>query len=279
MKKENGFIGTVAVVVLGIILVGLLMSIRTVGAGHVYVVTRWGKVTGKVLDPGFHMIIPIADSTIRFNTKKVIYETTSAEKQKGSSADYKDYPVDTNTRDGQQVDIFYTVRFNIDPTKAAWVAQNIGNEGSLVEKIVKTESRVWARNVPREYSATQLYTGNVTEIQVAIEDTLRPVFADNGLILDAVGIREIKFADDYIEAIEAKQIEAVNIETAQNRAETAKYEKEAAITQAEAQASAQELQRATISDQLLKKMWIERWDGNLPSTILGDQASSLIQLP
>lgn len=262
-----------------ILLVLFMASFRTVKPGTVKVVTRMGRVTGRTLSPGANLIAPFVEKTLTYNTKKVIYETTVEDKQKGSNADYKDYPVDTNTEDGQQVDIFYTVRFSIDPSKAIWIAQNIGNEESLVEKIVKTESRIWARNIPRRYSAESLYTGSGSlEVQNEIFDTLTPTFKDNGLVLDGVGIREIKFAQDYIGAIEAKQIEFVKVETEKNKAEQALYQKEQRITQAEAQAKEQELQKTTITDQLLEKMWIEKWDGKLPQYMMGD-SQALIQLP
>jgi len=250
-----------------IVLITILPSVKIVRAGYVGVVTRFGQVTGRVLDPGLSFVIPFAEGTIKYNTKKVIYETTSGDKQQGSSADYKDFPVDTNTKDGQQVNIFYTVRFNVDPTQASWIAQNIGNEASTVEKIVKTESRVWVRNVPREYTATELYTGNVANVQIQLEDKLRPIFESNGLILDAVGIREIEFTPEYVSAIEAKQIEAVNIETAQNRAERAKHEKSAKITEAEGQAEAQRLLRQDLTEVLVSKLWIEKWNGELPKVM------------
>ena len=256
----------------------ILGSIKVVDAGTIQVVKRWGRVTGQRLDPGMHFIIPFAESTEALNTRKLIYETTSEEKQAGSGADYKDYPVDTNTADGQQVDIFYTVRFSIDVTKATWVIQNIGSEIALVEKIVKTESRVWVRNTPREFEANQLYTGNVVEVQNRIEDRLRPVFEANGLVLDSVGIREIKFMPEYIQAIENKQIEAVKVETAENISRQAEFEKQTRITQAEGLAKEQELQRQTLSSELLEKMWIERWDGKLPTYMMGD-SQALIQLP
>jgi len=251
-------------------------TIRIVQSGTVAVVTRLGRVTGRVLSPGPHVLVPLIESTLTYNTQKVIYETTSAEKQTGSLADYKDYPVDTNTKDGQQVDIYYTVRFSVDPSKVTWIAQNIGNEYALVEKIVKTDSRIWARNIPREFEADRLYTGNVQEVQAMIEDKLTPVFSENGILLDEVGVREIKFATQYVQAIEAKQIEAVKIQTEKNKAEQAIYQKESRITQAEGQAREQELQKQTITSELLQKMWIEKWDGKLP-TIMG-QTSNLVDV-
>jgi regulator of protease activity HflC (stomatin/prohibitin superfamily) len=178
--------------VLGIFL--FFQSVVMVDAGHVKVVTEFGRVTDRVLYPGLHFKIPFVQDTRVFSTKKVTYETTSAEKQSTSEADYKDYPVDTNTSDGQQVDVYYTVRFSVDPTMVNYVAQNFGTEESLVEKIVKTESRIWLRSIPREYDANALYTGSISEIQDVIGEKLSPIFAENGVILDSIGIREIKFS-------------------------------------------------------------------------------------
>ncbi len=283
---ENGDINVGAVikaVVFGIIglivVINLFSSFRVVQAGEVEVVKRFGRVTGKRLDPGLHWIIPFADSTANLPTRKLIYETTSKEKQEGSQADYQDFPVDTNTSDGQQVDIYYTVRFSVDPLKASWVIQNIGSIDALVERIVKTESRIWIRNIPREFEAESLYTGDgVIDAQKRIEERLQPVFEDNGLVLDAIGIREIKFTEEYITAIENKQLEAVKVKTAENIAERATHEKEARITRAEGEAREQELQQATISDKLLQKWWMEKWDGVLPTYMMGD-SQALIQLP
>lgn len=265
-----------------IILVNLLSSFRSVQAGTIEVVKRWGGVTGQELKPGLHWIIPFADRTEVVPTRKVIYETTTEEKQAGSQADYKDYPVDTNTSDGQAVNIFYTVRFSVDPTKAAWIIQNIGSVDSLVEKVVKTESRIWARNIPRNFTAEALYSGKGTqEVQNEIQARLEPTFNANGLVLDSVGIREIKFTKEYVDAIEAKQIAAVQVETEKNKAEQETYKKQQRITQAEGQAKEQELQRQTISKELLQKMWIEAWEkggSRVPSVILGSDSPYILNL-
>jgi len=259
----------------GFIILLVFAAIKIINPGEVAVVTRLGRVTGRVLEPGPNIIIPFAESIIHYNTKKIIYETSSVEKQAPSNADYKDYPVDTNTEDGQQVNIFYTVRFSIDPTKASWIAQNIGSESAVVEKIVKTESRIWARNIPRRFSAETLYTGDGSlKVQNEIFEALKQTFSDNGIILDSVGIREIQFTDQYVGAIEAKQIEAVKVETEKNKAEQAKFQKEARITQAEGQAEEQRLQSLTLDPQVLEKIrldnqakFIDKWNGVMPSVI------------
>lgn len=262
--------GIVAIPLTIVFLIVLFGATKMVDAGQVGVVKRFGEVTDRIMSPGFHFKTPIADSVVVYNTKKLTYETTSGEKQKDSEADYKDYPVDTNTSDGQQVDVYYTIRFSVDPTKASWVAQNIGSEEALVEKIVKTESRVVMRNTPREFQANDLYTGSVQDVQNRAFEELNSVFTDNGLVLDSVGIREIKFSGEYISAIESKQIEAVRVETEKNRAESAKFEKERTITQAEAQAESQKLLQQSLSSEVLQNKFYEKWDGKLPEVVSGD---------
>ena len=96
------------------VLVILLSSAATVvEVGTVGVVKRLGRVTGSILDPGLHFIVPFTDSIIVYNTKDIVYETAPLEKQSGSRADYIDFPVDSTTNDGQQVLISYSIRFHI----------------------------------------------------------------------------------------------------------------------------------------------------------------------
>jgi len=115
-----------------------------------------------------------------------------------------------------------------------------------------------------------LYTGKVQDFQQQVFDQLSPTFLENGIILDSVGIREIRFTEDYVDAIEAKQIEAVRVETEKNRAESAKFEKERTITQAEAQAESQKLLQQSLSAEVLQNKFYETWNGVLP-TVVGDE--------
>jgi len=255
----------------------LLSSFKIVSAGTVKVVTRFGKVTGRMLNPGAHFILPLAESTITYNTKKVTYE--ASDQPRSSQATYTDLSVDTTTKDGQQIEINYTVRFSIEPKKAGWIANNIGTESDVVEKIVKTDTRIHARNIARGFNAADLYTGNIAEMQKAVENFLRPIFEENGLLLDEFGVRGITFTDDYISAIEAKQIEKERVITEENIARQEDFRKEARIIRAEGEAEEQRLQRETLNDALLMKMWIEKWNGNVPDVMAGDEGNLLFQIP
>ena len=87
---------------------------------------------------------------------------------------YQDYPTDTTTADGQQISVKYSIRFRIDPTKITQIANEIGNEEQVVDKVVKFHTRILARNIPKEYEALDLYTGNIQQVQEEFEAQLAP---------------------------------------------------------------------------------------------------------
>lgn len=246
MKGRGRLMAIVSLVILAFILVSA--SATVVEVGTVGVVKRLGRVTGAVLEPGLHFIVPFTDSIVVYNTKYVVYEVAPPEKHAGSRADYIDFPVDSTTQDGQQVLISYSVRFRIDRSQAVRIANELGDEGATVEKVIKFHSRVISRQVPRNYRASDLYTGDVAKVQQDIEDQLRPLFEDKGLTLDAFGIREIIFSPDYISAVEQKQIEQERVITEQNRAAQAEFRKAATITEAEGEAEAIRLRGQALSE-------------------------------
>lgn len=263
------------ILLLIIVVAAIRSSVVTVQYGTVGVITRFGRVTDTVLEPGLGVKVPFVDQVVRYRTQKIIYETL--EDGATSYADYQDYPVDTTTSDGQQVSLRYTLRFSIDPSKVKYIANNIGTEWEVVERIVKTDSRIYAREVPRKYKAIDLYSGNVGEVREEITDILRPKFEANGLILDEFGIRSITFQPDYVSAVEEKQIESERVITEEYRAQQEEFRKQALITKAQGEAEAQRLQQLTLSDLLIQKMWVEKWNGTLP-TYVGDGESLILDM-
>ncbi|HEY63167.1 MAG TPA: hypothetical protein G4O02_01230 [Caldilineae bacterium] len=224
----------------------IMDSITQVQYGTVAVVTQFGRVKG-VFKPGLNWKIPFIQDTIVYRTQEIVYETVDPAELGASRADYKDVEVDTATSDGQQIRARYTIRFYIEPDRATDIAQKLGPEDRVVEKVVKATSRVHVRNILKRYQASQLYSGNVEEAQAEIEKRLRQEFERAGLELTFFGLRSIVFTDAYKEAVERKQIEAENIITKQNLAKQAEFEKQRTITQAQAEAERQRLERIGIA--------------------------------
>lgn len=301
MKEKTTAFGklikTVSIAIGGFIGIIILFNSITfsVQYGTIGVVTRFGEIIGDPAKPGLHFKLPIVDKVVTYRTQKIIYETSrqpsvtgaeynsSAEYQSSlttnySNADYQDVAVDTTTKDGQQIAITYSVRFSINPDKIKNIATRLGTEEEVVDKIVKTDSRIRARNIPRGFSAIDLYTGNIDQVSQKIEDELKPLFEENGLILDEFGIRAIIFDQEYVDAIEQKQIEKEKVTTEEFIAQQEEFKKAAQITKAEGEAEAQRLQQQTLTEELIKKLYIEKWNGVLPEVMTGNESSLLIDI-
>jgi regulator of protease activity HflC (stomatin/prohibitin superfamily) len=237
VKKQKLSLPSCSVlIVAGVVFLVLVLASSSyvqIEYGTVGLVTRFGAVTGRVMHPGLNWKLPLAEGVVRYRTQEIIYQTVE---QGEALADYVDIPTDTTTADGQQIILKYSIRFRIDPERVGWIANNIGNEQDVVEKVVKFHSRILARNIPKEYEALDLYTGNIQAVQSQFEEQLKPLFAEKGVLLDSFGLRKIEFTEDYKQAVEQKQIEAENVITEQNRAEQAIYRAQAQVEIAKGEA-------------------------------------------
>jgi len=187
------------------------------------VLTQFGRTVGVTFQPGFHIKAPFVQNTVNYSTRQVTYETSDTPET--SMANYRDFSVDTTSLDGQQIQIKYTIRFAIDGKKAEWIYNNIGTMDQLVEKVVKTEARSLSRNIPKKYSAAQLYSAGVFDVMAEIGDTLRPIFDKNGIIMDEFLLRKIDFTEQYFNVLEEKQIAEERIVVEKNVLEQEKIKK------------------------------------------------------
>jgi regulator of protease activity HflC (stomatin/prohibitin superfamily) len=276
MNKTTKIVGGIFLGIFALIVI--FSTVFTVQYGTIGVLTRFGQIVGDPLKPGLHIKVPFVDNLIVYRTQKIIYETLANPNEGQSQADYQDYPVDTTTKDGQQISVRFSVRFSVNPNNVKAVAETLGTEEELVEKVIKTDARIWTRNIPRDYAALDLYSGNIEEVSKKIAEELKPRFEANGLILDEFGIRSINFQANYVDAVEQKQVEKEKVITEQYIAQQEEFKKKASITRAEGEAAAQRLQQSTLSSNLIKKLWIEKWNGILPATMAGDSSSFLIDL-
>ena len=236
----------IAVVILIVFLVIVFNSFVIVNAGNVKVLTQFGRTTGAVFTPGFHVKVPFIQSTVNYLTRQVTYETS--DQTESSTANFKDFVIDTTSSDGQQITLKYTIRFSIDAKQAVWILNNIGTMDDLVEKVVKAESRSISRNIPKKYTAAQLYSKGVFDVQEEIYNTLKETFSKNGVIMDDFLLRKIGFTDQYFNILEEKQIAQERIVVEQNILEQEKIKKEQVIVQAQAEA-----EQITIRGEALKK--------------------------
>ncbi|MEP7285772.1 MAG: prohibitin family protein [Chloroflexota bacterium] len=205
----------------------------TVGAAEVAVVFQSvggdpanGSLIPVPLGPGVHIIVPVINEPFIYSTEVRNYTMSKTANEGGKSGDDS---VAVRTQDGQQVYIDVSILYRVDPTKANLV--HLKYRDRFEEDFVRPLVRADVRDVVSGYVVEDLLGNKRTEIATKIRDDVVGKFADAGLELRDLLLRNITFSDEYIKAVESKQV-------AQQQAEQAKQEAERARTLAKGQADA-----------------------------------------
>ena len=88
-----------------------------------------------------------------------------------------------------------------------------------------------------------------------------------GLNVNDFNITNFSFSDEFERAIEEKQVAEQKVLTAKQELEKEKIEAEKKIVAAEAEKKSNELKQKTLTDNIIKEKFIEKWDGVLPKVV------------
>jgi regulator of protease activity HflC (stomatin/prohibitin superfamily) len=198
-EPTNRFGGLVTTVGTVIIVVGLALStVKIIDPGKIGVQVLFGKVQDHVLESGLHIIDPVVEVT-EFDIQTQNY-TMSAKDSEGAVPG--DDAIRVLSSDGLEVTIDISVLYRVDPTKAAFMLQNIGEK--YVDKIVRPVSRTVIYNSAVNYQAVDMYSVKRQEFQDKIFRTITQNFGKNGLILQQILVRNITLPASVKASIESK---------------------------------------------------------------------------
>jgi regulator of protease activity HflC (stomatin/prohibitin superfamily) len=240
IKQANKRKLIIGLVILIFIIWTLITAIRIVGTGQVGVVTMYGKVTGRELNEGLSLVLPWGIERV------AIYDIKIQKEAVVSTAASKDL---------QDVSSEIVLNYNLERGSVSDVHQTIGV--LYVDKIVTPAINEIFKAASAEYTASELITQR-SELKTKAQQKLAERLGNYGIKVSELSIVDFKFSDNFSKAIEEKQV-------AQQNAERAKFNLEAALTDAEAQRA----QSETLTPQYLQKQAIEKWDGKLPTYMGG----------
>jgi len=182
-KRKAGVIGC-GVLALTTLL-GTLFSSSIVPAGHVGIVDKFGVVSETELESGFHMVDPLA-WVIKYNV------------QTQEHMEHMEVP----TNEGLTATVDVSVLYHVMPDRADGIYKGIGDQ--YKEKIVVPGLRNVARDVIAGHSSEDLYNPDRTEISGEIMETLAPFYANRGIELEDVLLRNVKLPQAVRDEIQVK---------------------------------------------------------------------------
>ena len=251
MSKNNKYLKPFIVGLVAILLLIVLFgSWFTVGAGEIGVVTRFGEVQ-RVAESGFNFKLPFIDSV-------TMMETRIQKEEVNSSA---------VTKDLQDVDAALALNYSIDKETALKLYKEVGvnYKDNIINPVLHESFKAGTA----QYTAEGLIT-NRSETKEKILGVVKNRLEGYGIVIADLNITNLNFSDAFNKAIEEKAVAQQQVEKAKQDLERVKVEAEQKIAKAKADAESQKLQQQTLTDLMIKKMFIEKWDGKLPTTNAGD---------
>jgi prohibitin 1 len=177
-------VGMLILLVFGIVLAS--SATACVKTGHVGVVSVFGRVTGRTLSEGIHLVNPLANVTeLSIKTQEI--------KEKAA----------VPSKEGLIMGLEASVLYHLDPAKAATVYQQVGP--TFAEVLLVPTFRSAIRAITAGNTAASLYSDGREGIANQILEDVRRQVAPRGIIVENVLLRDLQLPDSLKHAIEAKQ--------------------------------------------------------------------------
>ena len=259
---ERWFAGLVAgvAVFLATIVVG---SFTIISAGHTGVQVTFGEVNMTPLSEGVHFVNPLS------SIKDVDVRLQKAE-LKGASA---------GTKDLQQVHTDIVVQYRLNAGKVPHIYKEFGL--NVDDKVLGPGINEAFKSVTGHYTSEELITKR-DEVSMAITEHLRNKMAPFNIDVSGVSLVNFGFSADYQKAIESKVIATQNKLKAEQDLERIKVEAASRVAQAKGEAEAISIQAQAIQSNggqnYVQLQWIEKWDGNLPNTVVNGNAGMMLNM-
>lgn len=238
---------------LGLVLFAVLMTAcSAVGPTERGVRITFGQAGDESLLPGYYLWVPFILSM----------ETMDVRIQRS------DVKAPAASRDMQDVMTHVAINWSVDPATISTTYKTIGTEELILESIITPSLNEVLKSSISKKTAEELLTQR-TMLKAEIDEALKlRLHKYGGIIVTDVSIVNFEFTPEFKDAIEKKQIAEQQAKQAEYLAQKALNDGRAMEKLAEGQAKAQALLRTSLTDDLLKKMAIEKWDGHFP-TVMG----------
>jgi prohibitin 1 len=253
MKKIKFTNGAGKITALLFLITILLTPFVVVNAGERGVLMQFGKVQETIFNEGIHIIIPIVN-TVKKISVRVQKQEISAE---ASSKDLQDVFTDV------------ALNWHIIPEETNVIFQEIGDEKDVVEKIINPAVEEVLKAVMAKYTAEEIVTKR-GEVKSGVDNTLTARLHGYHIAVDDISLVHVNFSDKFTEAVEAKQIAEQDAKRADFLALKAVKEAEAKVNLAKGEAEVNRLLRDSLTNEILERQAIEKWDGKLPLIMTKD---------
>lgn len=272
------------------VLITILLSFKVVPTGYTGVKTTFGQISDTPIQPGITLKVPFVQEITLVNNK--LQDAVISSKIWGESSEKTPVYAD---------DI--VISYRIMSGKSTWLIANITDPGDLMAVPIVSSA---IKNAMVKLNADEVTLRS--KIEPLVLESLRESIVEKygeGLVeVTKVSINQMDFEESYNEAIAQKSIARQNQErqAIENKTaiDKAAADKQVAITNAEAEAERKKIEAEgeanalkikadaeaeanrkvseSLTNEILRQKYIEKWDGVLPEFLGSEDSGILIDL-
>lgn len=186
-------------------------------------------------------------------------------------------PFSVNAQEGPEFTIDPTISIKVMDGKSPMIFKKYRKElpeviKSTIYNYVKDAYRTQLNSFTTDYIISHR-----DSIERAAENYLAKALYREGFELGPV-TSGLKYPQTIVDAVTAKSKAIQEAQKVQNELAVVKAEAEKVIVKAKAEAEANKLREQALTPTILQKMWIEKWDGTVPTVITGSNTSAFLDL-
>ena len=299
--------GVIGAIVLGVVIgIGLIVGFscaEKVPAGYVGIVYSMnGGISDDILTQGWHLVSPTKEVTLYSVGIEQSYLTSGED---GDSKKDDSFEVPSSDGKGLKVDLTFTYRYDSERVTELFTRFK-GQSGKEVrDSFIKPNIISWTKEVTAKYPVTDILGDERANLNIALSEYISGKFEPYGIIVENVSLIDIDADDETRASVQRKVNAQQELELAQIEQKTANVQaqkdKEVALIaaeqekevaeinaekqkikaegdaeatriKAEAEAEANKKIAESLTDELIEKTKIDKWNGNVP-TVSGSGAT------
>lgn len=256
----------------GPIVLALGIVVVPSGMAGVRVSQTRGTLAGS-LYPGAHLVEPLVESIVLFDTRDQLFTTGALENEKSESGKgAKSEPLNVQAKEGLTLGLSITVRYRLDPKHLDYIQSMLPQpvEKEIVPAVVAS---AWRELVPN-YTVREVFAAKREEVRKRASEVITQNLAADGIMVKEVMLRDIQLPPEYAKGLESLLLKeqesdrmAVQTDIQQKQVRISELEAEATkaqqVKQAEGEAQVRVLQAKGEADAMqytlpLKQKQIEQ---------------------
>lgn len=182
--------------------------------------------------------------------------------------------VAVQTLDAQWVSMSLNIKYQVDNANAYKVFKNYKTLDNLDVNLISNVTQRSVEEVTTKYNVIDILGEQRNDIYIEIENILKEKLAQEGVTLKFITILDTDAGEEIEAAIAKEAVAKKAVETAEQEKKKAEIDAQKKLIEAEGEAKANEIKTEQLTDEILTEMFIEKWDGKLP-TVSGSEGMML----